>query len=193
MVVEMAHVALFHSVYGRRPAVLAAADRLRAAGHTVTAPDLYAGRLAATAEDGFALCDEVGWPTIMRRARQALAGWPPETVLAGLSMGASVAAGLLEERPATAGLLLLHNTGGSDEAEVRAALPVQLHIADPDEYQSAAEIAAWELAMTRADATVQLFRYAGAGHLFTDPGAPGHDERAAALAWQRSLRLLGSL
>ncbi len=87
----MAHVALFHSVYGRRPAVLAAADRLRAAGHTVTAPDLYGGRLAATAEAGFALCDQVGWQTIMRRARQALAGWPPETVLAGLSMGASVA------------------------------------------------------------------------------------------------------
>lgn len=189
----MAHVALFHSVYGRRQAVLAAADRLRAAGHAVTAPDLYAGRLAATAEDGFALCNQVGWHTIMRRAREALAGWPPETVLAGLSMGASVAAGLLDERPATAGLLLLHNTGGSDEAEVRACLPVQLHIADPDEYQSAAEVAAWEHVMTSAGATVQLFRYAGAGHLFTDSGAPGYDERTAARAWQRSLRFLGSL
>jgi dienelactone hydrolase len=189
----MAHVALFHSVYGRRPAVLAAADRLRAAGHTVTAPDLYAGRLAVTAEDGFALCDQIGWQTIMRRARKALAGWPQETVLAGLSMGASVAAGLLDERSATAGLLLLHNTGGSEDAEVRADLPVQLHIADPDEYQPPAEVAAWKHAMTSAGATVQLFRYAGAGHLFTDPGAPGHDEAAAALAWQRSLRFLGSL
>jgi dienelactone hydrolase len=189
----VAHVALFHSVYGRRPAVLAAADRLRAAGHTVTAPDLYAGRLAATAEEGFALCNQVGWHVIMRRARQALAGWPHETVLAGLSMGASVAAGLLDERPATAGLLLLHNTGGSDEAAVRAGLPVQLHIADPDQYQSAAEVAAWEHAMSSAGAVVQLFRYAGAGHLFTDPGTPGHDERAAALAWQRSLRFLRSL
>ena len=47
--------------------------------------------------------------------------------------------------------------------------------------------------MTNAGATVQLFRYAGAGHLFTDPGTPGHDERAAALAWQRSLQFLGSL
>jgi len=189
----MAHVALFHSVYGRRPAVLAAAERLRAAGHTVTAPDLYAGRLAATAEDGFVLCDQVGWQAILRRARQALDGWPPDTVLAGLSMGASVAAGLLDERPTTAGLLLLHNTGGSDEAAVRVGLPVQLHIADPDEYQSAAEVARWERAMTSAGAMVQLFRYPGAGHLFTDPGTPGHDDQAAALAWQRSLRFLGSL
>lgn len=173
--------------------MLAAADRLRAAGHTVTAPDLYAGRVAATAEEGFVLCDQVGWQVIMQRARQALAGWPPETVLAGLSMGASVAASLLDERPAAAGLLLLHNTGGSDEADVRAGLPVQLHIADPDEYQSAAGIAAWEQAMTSAGAVVRLFRYAGAGHLFTDPGTPGHNERAAALAWRHSLRFLGSL
>ena len=58
-------------------------------------------------------------------------------------MGVGVAAGLLAGCPATAGLLLLHNTGGSDGAEVRAGLPVQLHIADPDEYQSPAKIAAW--------------------------------------------------
>jgi dienelactone hydrolase len=66
----VAFVALFHSVYGRRPAVLAAADRLRAAGHAVTAPDLYSGRVAATVDDGFALCDQIGWETIMGRARQ---------------------------------------------------------------------------------------------------------------------------
>lgn len=184
---------LFHSVYGRRPAVLAAADRLRAAGHTVTAPDLYAGRLAPTAAAGFALCDQIGWQTIMRRARQALTGCPPETVLAGLSMGASVAASLLDERPATAGLLMLHNTGGNVEAAVRAGLPIQLHIADPDEYQSPADVAAWEQAITGAGASVQLFRYPGAGHLFTDPGTPDHDDQAATLAWQRSLRFLSSL
>jgi len=44
-----------------------------------------------------------------------------------------------------------------------------------------------------AGASVQLFRYPGAGHLFTDPGTPDHDDQAAALAWQRSLRFLSSL
>jgi dienelactone hydrolase len=95
-------VVLFHSVIGR-PAVLAAADVLRAAGHTVVAPDLYAGLVAGTADEGFALSERIGWPTILRRARQALNGLPAETVLAGLSMGTSVAAALLGERPRTAG------------------------------------------------------------------------------------------
>jgi dienelactone hydrolase len=38
----MTTIALFHSVCGL-PAVLAAAERLRSAGHVVVAPDLYAG------------------------------------------------------------------------------------------------------------------------------------------------------
>ena len=189
---QVADVVLFHSVYGRRPAVLDAADRLLAAGHTVIAPDLYAGQAAATVDDGFALCDQIGWPVILGRARQALAAMPAETVLAGLSMGASVAAALLTERPRTAGLLLLHNTGGGAEG-VRRGLPVQLHIAEPDVYQPTAEIAAWEQAMTGARAAVQVYRYPAVGHLFTDPGTPDHDGPAAALAWQRSLTFLASM
>jgi dienelactone hydrolase len=186
----MAHVALFHSVYGRRPAVLDAARRLQAAGHAVTAPDLYAGQVAATVDEGFALSDEIGWAAIMGRARQALHGWPPGTVLAGFSMGAAVATGLLAERPAAAGLLLLHNTGGSDQAGLPPGLPVQLHIAGLDDYEPPARINAWEQSMAGASAMVQLFRYPGAGHLFTDPEAPGYHEQAAELAWRRSLRFL---
>jgi dienelactone hydrolase len=184
---------LFHSVYGRRPAVFAAADRLSGAGHVVIAPDLYAGQVAATADEGFALCEQVGWPAILGRARQALAGLPAETVLAGLSMGASVAAALVTERPETAGLLLLHNTGGGDADAVPTGLRLQLHIADPDVYQPGAEVTAWEQAMSRAGAVVQVFRYPGAGHLFTDPDISDYDGPAAALAWERGLRFVGDL
>jgi dienelactone hydrolase len=189
----VADVVLYHSVYGLRPSVLDAADRLRLAGHAVIAPDLYAGRVAASADEGFALCDQVGWPLIIRRAQQALAGMPAETVLAGLSMGASVAAALLSERSTAAGLLLLHNTGGRGAEGVRRGLPVHLHIAEPDVYESAAAIAAWEQAMTDAGAAVQLFRYPGAGHLFTDAGTPDRNDEAAALVWRRSLSFLASL
>lgn len=172
----MASVVLFHSVYGQRQAV-AAADRLRDAGHMVIAPDLYAGQVTETLDEGFALCDRIGWPAILGRARLVLAGMPAVTVLAGLSMGASVAAALLGERPQTAGLLLLHNTGGGDAA-VRPRLPMQLHIADPDIYQTAAEVATWEQGMTGAGAAAQVFRYPALGTCSLTPASPTTTDNA---------------
>ncbi|MFJ6194598.1 dienelactone hydrolase family protein [Micromonospora sp. NPDC092111] len=188
----MAHIALLHSVYGLRPAVAAAAARLRAAGHRVVVPDLYGEPPADTVEAGFVLLDKVGRDEVLRRARVALDPLPPTTVLAGWSMGAGVAGALLGERPAAAGLLLLHGTGG-DPAAVRPGLPVQLHLADPDEYEPPDEVDQWQAAMTAAGARLEVFRYPGPGHLFTDPDVADHDPAAAALTWERSLTFLRDL
>jgi dienelactone hydrolase len=185
-------VALFHSVYGLRPAVLTAADRLRAAGHEVIAPDLYDGPVAKTLDEGFALSSRIGWPKIMQRARQALAHFPADTVLAGLSMGAGVAGDLLPDRPTTAALLLLHGTGG-DPRTTPSGLPIQLHIGEADHMFPPEHITAWRTAMTTAGAAVELFTYPAAGHFFTDPGAPEYDEAATDLTWQRSIQFLASL
>ncbi|MDH6460618.1 dienelactone hydrolase [Micromonospora sp. A200] len=188
----MTHIVLFHSVYGLRPAVLAQADRLRAAGHRVVTPDLYGEPPTDTVEAGFALFDKIGHDEVLRRGRAALAPLPPETVLAGWSMGAGVAGALLAERPDAAALLLLHGTG-ADPAAVRPGLPVQLHLADPDEYETPEEIAEWQRAMTGAGARLEVFRYPGAGHLFTDPDVPDHDPGAAEQTWERVLTFLAGL
>ncbi|MGN9804676.1 dienelactone hydrolase family protein [Micromonospora sp. L32] len=188
----MTHIVLFHSVYGLRPAVLAQADRLRAAGHRVVTPDLYGEPPTDTVEAGFALFDKIGHDEVLRRGRAALAPLPPETVLAGWSMGAGVAGALLAERPDAAALLLLHGTG-ADPAAVRPGLPVQLHLADPDEYETPEEVAEWQRAMTGAGARLEVFRYPGAGHLFTDPDVPDHDPGAAEQTWERVLTFLAGL
>jgi dienelactone hydrolase len=166
----MTSVALFHSVYGLRPAVLAAAERFRAQGHEVVAPDLYGTAPADRLAEGFALADRVGWDTILGRARDALRDLPPATVLAGLSMGAGVVHELLAERPATAGILLVSGVGGGFP-EVPAGLRAQLHVADPDdEYAPAAEVDGWTARMTAAEASFEVYRYPGVGHLWTDSG-----------------------
>ncbi|MBQ0897542.1 dienelactone hydrolase family protein [Micromonospora sp. U56] len=188
----MTHIVLFHSVYGLRPAVLAQADRLRAAGHRVVTPDLYGEPPTDTVEAGFALFDKIGHDEVLRRGQAALAPLPPETVLAGWSMGAGVAGALLAERPDAAALLLLHGTG-ADPAAVRPGLPVQLHLADPDEYETPEEVAEWQRAMTGAGARLEVFRYPGAGHLFTDPDVPDHDPGAAEQTWERVLTFLAGL
>jgi dienelactone hydrolase len=187
----VAPIALFHSVYGLRPAVLDAAERLRARGHEVVAPDLYDGPVAETIEEGYAISERVGWTAIMRRAERAVRDLPPEAVLAGISMGAGVAGELLAVRPNAGGLLLLNGTGG-EPGSVRRGLPVQLHVADPDPMFPPVHVVTWRTAMTEAGAHVEVFTYPGAGHFFTDPGVPDHDAAATELAWERSARFLAA-
>ena len=185
-------IALFHSVFGLRDSELSIADTLRTTGHEVSTPDLYAGEVAATIEAGFELSDRIGWATIAQRANEALQPLPADTVLAGISMGAYVAASVLAERPDAAGLLLLH-AAGDMPPKVRAGLPAQLHIADPDSYAPAENVTTWETAAVRAGAQAEVFRYPGVGHFYTAEDSIDYNEAAAALTWQRSLAFLAEL
>ena len=85
----MAEMVLLHSVLGLRPGVIAAADRLRAAGHTVHTPDLYDGEVFDDLDDGMRKEDALGYREIARRAREVVAGLPEGLVFAGYSMGAT--------------------------------------------------------------------------------------------------------
>jgi dienelactone hydrolase len=187
---HMASLALFHSVYGLRPAVRAVAERFRADGHHVVAPDLYGVTPADTLDEGFALADKVGWETMLERAREAVRHLPADAVLAGLSMGTSIANALLRERPRTSGLLLLSSTGGSFAA-LPAGFRAQLHVADPDdEYAPSEDVERWTAEMTAADASFEVFRYPDVGHLWTDPGLTDYDALASDLTWQRCAEFL---
>ena len=188
----MKDVVLFHSVYGLRPAVLAAADLLRAAGHEVATPDLYGGPVASSIEEGFAISERVGWEAIQRRARDAVQDVPADAVLAGISMGAGVVGELLVERPGTAGLLLLNGVGGHPRA-ARGGLPVQVHVGAGDTMFPPVNVAAWQRGMTAAGAAVEVFTYPGVRHFFTDSEADEYDEAAADLAWQRGLDFLAGV
>jgi dienelactone hydrolase len=186
----MATIVLFHSMLGLRPVETRAADRLRAAGHEVVTPDLYAGRTASTLDEGFLLKDHrIGWAVIEQRARQAVRDLPADTVLAGVSMGAGVVGTLLPHRPDSAGVLLLHGLAPIP-ATARAGLPVQLHVAAEDEFAPAADVSAWIEAATRVGVDARVFTYQHAGHFFTDANLPDHHAGAATLAWQRALDFL---
>ncbi|KES04654.1 dienelactone hydrolase [Streptomyces toyocaensis] len=188
------NIMLFHSTYGPRPAVARAADRLRAAGHEVWTPDLFGGRTFDTAEEGMAYKEEVGKDELLKRAVLAAAPYSERgLVYAGFSFGASVAQTLALGDDRARGLLLLHGT--SDIAENTSAdeLPVQLHVAEPDPFETDDWLTAWYLRMGRAGADVEVYRYAGAGHLYTDPGLPDYDEEAAEATWRVALGFLASL
>ncbi|MGY0487068.1 dienelactone hydrolase family protein [Streptomyces sp. WG-D5] len=188
------NIMLFHSAFGLRPAVVAAADRLRAAGHEVWAPDLFDGRTFDSVEEGMAFKDELGKDELLKRAVLAAAPYSDRgLVYAGFSFGAATAQTLALGDDKAKGLLLLHGTSDIAEGVAVDELPVQLHVAEPDPFETDDWLTAWYLQMGRAGADVEVYRYAGAGHLYTDPDLPDYDEEAAEATWRVALGFLETL
>jgi dienelactone hydrolase len=185
---------LYHSVYGPRPAVERAAERLRTAGHRVHTPDLYDGRTAETVEAGMEIKDEIGRDELLRRAVAAAAPHSDAgLVYAGFSLGAALAQTVALNDAKARGLLLLHGTGDVADDASAPDLPVQLHVADPDPFEPHDWLNAWYLRMRRAGADVEVYRHPGAGHLYTDPDLPDHDAAAAEETWRVALGFLAGL
>jgi dienelactone hydrolase len=187
-------IILFHSVYGLRPAVTAAAERLRASGHQVHVPDLYEGQTADSAEEGRELLEKIGRDELLRRAVVAAAPHSDQgLVYAGFSWGGSVAQMLAVGDDKARGLLLLHGTSDIPEDAAVDELPVQLHVASPDPFESDDWLNTWYLQMQRIGADVEVYRYPGAGHLYTDHELPDYDEKAAEQTWRVALGFLETL
>ncbi|GAA0622463.1 dienelactone hydrolase family protein [Streptomyces crystallinus] len=171
-----------------------AAERLRAAGHVVHVPDLYDGRTAETVEEGMTIRDGIGNDELLRRA--ILAAAPHSDgglVYAGFSLGGSLAQTLALGDEKARGLLLFHGTADIAEDASVDELPVQLHVADPDPFETHDWLNTWYLRMERIGADAEVYRYPGAGHLYTDRGLADYDESAAERSWTTALGFLDSL
>jgi dienelactone hydrolase len=183
-------VALFHSMFGLRPVELAAAERLRAAGHRVVVPDLFDGAtVPGDVDAGVALMERIGWSTIVGRARRGLAEVPGEAVLGGFSMGVGVIGALWPERLDAAGVFCLHAPPGVPEG-IGAGTPVQLHVGVGDPFAPSDQVVAFQESAARSGAVASVHRYPGAGHFFTDVSLPDYQAAATASTWRRVLRLL---
>src|SRR5215203_5497026 len=132
----MTTVLLFHHAQGLTPGVLAFADELRAAGHTVHAPDLYEGRTFDTLDAGVAHAGSIGFDILIEQGRTIAETLPAELVYAGFSLGVMPAQMLAQTRPGARGALLFHaclpvsEFGPSWPEEV----PVQVHAMDADPF-----------------------------------------------------------
>jgi len=194
----MAEVVLFHSVLGLRPGVIAAADRLRAAGHTVHAPDYYDGEVFDDLDGGQRKEEALGYQEIARRAREAVAGLPAELVFAGFSLGAVHAELLAASRPGALRTVLMHGAvpveGLSEFFGVERwpeGVPVQVHYAAGDRWVEAEEeVAPLGDAVRGAGAAFEEHAYPGSGHLFADPDLPEYDRASSEEMWRRVLAFL---
>ena len=188
----MADVLLLHHAQGQTPGFLAFADALRAAGHTVHAPDLYAGRASPRSTRA--------WPTRGRsasapcssRASLRPRGCPsdrctPASPSASWRRSASPRPG-----PGAGGAVLLDSAipFGEFAARLAGRRPVQIHGGEADEFfMDEGDVDAARAVVAAAE-DGELFTYPGCGHLFADASATAYDPEAAALVQQRVLDFL---
>lgn len=194
----MAEILLFHHVQGLTPGVLALADRLRAAGHTVHTPDLFDGRTFDSIGDGVAFVEGDDAPEIGALADVAAAALPLDLVYAGISLGVMQAQRLAQTRPRAAGALLLSSClpveGEWAVGPWPIEVPVQVHGKDDDPFfahEGDLEAAQRLVELTTAaGGQAELFTYPGAEHLFVDSSVEGYDEAATDLVLERALAFL---
>jgi dienelactone hydrolase len=194
----MAEVVMFHAVLGLRPGVLGAAERLRAAGHTVHTPDLFEGEVFDDLDDGMRKEETLGYREIARRAEEAVARLPAGLVFAGFSMGVAHAEQLTASRPGALGAVLMH---GAVPVEALTeyfgverwpeGVPVQVHYAADDPWVEAEqEVAPLGEDVRGAGAEFEEYVYPGSGHLFADPDLPEYDRTSSEAMWERVIAFL---
>jgi dienelactone hydrolase len=188
----MADVLLLHHAQGQTPGFLAFADALRAAGHTVHAPDLYAGQSFATLDEGMANARSIGFDALLEQGVAAAEGLPEGTVYAGFSLGVMAAQCLAQTRPGAGGAVLLDSAIplGEFAPGWPEGVPVQIHGGEADEFfMDEGDVDAARAVVAAAE-DGELFTYPGCGHLFADASATAYDAEAAALVRQRVLDFL---
>ena len=190
----MAEVLLFHHAQGLTTGVVTFADQLRAAGHTVHTPDLYAGRTFATLEEGVAHARELGFDNVTEAGVRTADDLPAELVYAGFSLGVGPAQKLAQTRPGARGALLFH--AGYEPTEYGpswpAEVPVRIHaMADDPEFNNEWDLPA-ATALVEAAADGEMFLYPGDQHLFADPSLDSYDAEASALMTRRVLDFLAA-
>jgi dienelactone hydrolase len=192
----MTEVLVFHHALGRTPGVLAFADELRQAGHTVHTPDLFDGRTFGTIAEGMAYAEQLGFPDeIIARGERAAQGLAAELVYAGFSLGVVPAQKLAMTRPGARGALLFYACvpmayfGGAWPAGV----PVQIHGMDADPiFVGEGDVDAARAIVASTD-QAELFLYPGQEHYFADSSLPSYQQHAAELLSRRVLEFLGRL
>ncbi|MFY0409636.1 dienelactone hydrolase family protein [Solicola sp. PLA-1-18] len=191
----MTDVLLLHHAQGLTPGVEAFADRLRAAGHRLTVPDLYEGATFDTVEEGVDHARSVGFDVVAGRGRAAADALTPEVVYIGWSLGVVPGQQLAQTRPGALGAVLLESCLPASElgSGWPHAVALQVHGMDADPiFAGEGDLeAARELVAGVAGA--ELFLYPGDAHLFADSSLDSYDETAATLLVERVLGFLATV
>lgn len=188
----MSEIVVFHHAQGLTSGIVAFANELREAGHTVHTPDQYDGLTFDALEAGVAYAQEIGFETITAKAVTFAETLPTELVYVGFSLGVVAAQQLAQTRTGARGALLVSACMARSEFSESwpASVPVQIHAKENDpEFDNGWDLpAAREIVNEANDA--ELFLYPGQEHLFTDNSLRSFDSDAASLFTSHILKFL---
>ena len=189
----MTEVVLYHHVQGLTTGVVAFADELRAAGHTVHTPDLFDGHTFDSIDEGVGFVRENGgFEDLLERGVRAADGLPTKLVYAGFSMGVMPAQKLAQTRPGANGALFFYSCLPTSEFGPGwpDGVPVQVHGMDDDPFFAGEGDIDAARALVEEAEDAELFVYPGDQHLFADSSLAAYDSEAAALMTKRVLDFL---
>jgi dienelactone hydrolase len=190
----MTEVVVFHHAQGLTAGVREFADQLRAAGHRVTAPDLYDGATFDSLPDGIAHAERIGFDTVVDRGRAAAERLPAESVYVGFSLGVLPAQMLAQTRSGSRGAVLCHSCLPISEfGDWPPGLAAQVHGMDADEIFACEGDLDAARELVEVVERAELFLYPGDRHLFADAGLPSYDVSAATLLTRRVIDFLDHL
>jgi dienelactone hydrolase len=189
------NVVIFHHAQGLTPGIREFATRLGAAGHVVTAPDLFEGKTFDSVAAGVAFAEQIGFDNVLDRGKSAAESLEPDAVYIGFSLGVLPAQLLAQTRAGARGAVLVSACVPVSEFGPGwpAGVPVQVHGMDRDEFFAGEGDLEAARALVESTPDAELFLYPGSAHLFADPSTSDYVESAAVLFNERVDSLLAEI
>jgi len=173
------------------------ADRFADEGFLALVPDLYRGRMAADADEANHMMGELDWPDavfqdVQGAVNSLLESGSPQVAVLGFCMGGAlaIAAGVHTQKLDCA--VCFYGIPPKELADPeQIKVPMLFHFAEHDDWCNTDAVNGLkrDLESVASETTVEI--YPGTQHAFMNQARPEvFDEKAAAIAWDRSIAFL---
>lgn len=187
-------VVVIQEWWGLNDQICGVADRFARAGYNALAPDLYKGRVTATADvanhlmTGLDFADATNQD--LRGAAQHLKAQSSKLAVMGYCMGGALTIAAAVHAPEFAAGVCFYGIPAKDFTDpAKIRVPLQGHFANQDDWCTPAAVDDLETALSATAIAHEIYRY-DAAHAFANERSAAYDVACANLAWERMAEFL---
>src|SRR5689334_2190112 len=180
--------------WGLNDQICGVADRFARAGWNALAPDLYKGRVTATADEANHLMSGLDFADAtnqdLRGAAQHLKAQSGKLAVMGYCMGGALTIAAAVHVPEFAAGVCFYGIPPKDSADpAKVRVPLQGHFANKDDWCTPTAVDDLEKALKGAGLPHEIYRY-DAAHAFANERSAAYDVACANHAWDRMVTFL---